>query len=170
MATFNPRGLKKNQSKIRTFSWILQFWTLLLAVKGQFLSFPDITSVAMKTALEKKIKNQTSPMLIIPLLAHRSISLRFLVFRSAEKTIAFKTTDNLFGIFSKLITFYNLGKKDQGRSFLLPNIFSLRTFPVFLHYQAQTRIRWLLKWNTLDIQLLNNQPLHFHSLFETNAI
>ena len=89
----------------------------------------------MKTALETKIKNQTSPMLIIPLLAHRSISSRFLVFRSAEKTIAFKTTESdLFVIFSKLITFYNLGKKDQGRSFLLPNIFSLRTFLVFLHY------------------------------------
>ena len=147
-------------------------WTLLLRVKGQFLSFADITSVAMKTALETKIKNQTSPMLIIPrpLLAHRSISARFLLFRSAEKTIAFKTTDNLFGIFSKLRTFYNLWKKDQGGTFLLPNIFSLRTFPVFLHYQAQTRIRWLLNWNTLDIQLLNNPPEHFHSLFETNAI
>ena len=145
-------------------------WTLLLAVKGQCLSFPDIISVAMKTTLETKIQNQTSPMLIIPLLAHRSISSRFLVFRSAEKTIAFKTADNLFGIFSKLITFYNLGKKDQGRSFLLPNIFSLRTFPVFLHYQAQTRIRWLFNWNTLDIQLVNNQPEHCHSLFETNAI
>ena len=145
-------------------------WTLLLGVKSQFLSFPDITSIAMKTALETKIKNQTSPTLIIPLLAHRSISSRFLVFRSAEKTIAFKTTDNLFGIFSKLMTFYNLGMKDQGQSFLLPNIFSLRTFPVFFHYQAQTRIRWLLNWNRLDIQLLNNQPEHFHSLFETNAI
>ena len=145
-------------------------WTLLLGVKGQFLSFPDITSVAMKTALETKIKNQTSPMLIISLLAHRSISSRFLVFRSAEKTIAFKTTDNLFGILSKLMTFYNLGMKDQGQSFLLPNIFSLRTFPVFLHYQPQTRIRSLLNWNTLDIQLLNNPPEHFHSLFETNAI
>ena len=39
----------------------------------------------MKTALETKIKNQTSPMLVIPLLTHRSISSRFLVFRSAEK-------------------------------------------------------------------------------------
>lgn len=122
-------------------------WTLLLGIKGQFLSFPDITSVTMKTALETKIKNQTSPMLIISLLAHRSISSRFLVFRSAEKTIAFKTTDNLFGIISKLMTFYNLGMKDQGQSFLLPNIFSLRTIPLFLHYQAQTRIRWLLNWN-----------------------
>ena len=124
-------------------------WTLLLGIKGQFLLFPDITSVAMKTALEMKIKNQTSPMLLISLLAHRSISSRFLVFRSAEKTIAFKTTDNLFGILSKckLMTFYNLGMKDQGQSFLLPNIFSLRTIPLFLHYQAQTRIRWLLNWN-----------------------
>ena len=61
--------------------------------------------------METKVKNQTTPMLIIPFLAHRSISSGLLVFRSAAKTIAFKTKDNLFRIFRKLMAFYYLGKE-----------------------------------------------------------
>ena len=67
----------------------------------------------MNTAMETKVKNQTTPMLIIPFLAHRSISSGLLVFRSAAKTIAFKTKDNLFRIFRKLMAFYYLGKEQS---------------------------------------------------------
>ena len=85
----------------------------------------------MNTAMETKIKNQTTPMLIIPFLAHRSISSGLLVFRSAAKTIAFKTKDNLFRIFRKLMVFYYLGKE-----------------------QSSVAIKHILPLNTLDIQLL----------------
>ena len=70
-------------------------------------------------------------MLIIPFLAHRSISSGLLVLRLAEKTIAFKTKDNLFRIFRKLMVFYYLGKE-----------------------QSSVAIKHILPLNTLDIQLL----------------
>ena len=70
-------------------------------------------------------------MLIIPFLAHRSISSGLLVFKSAAKTIAFKTKDNLCRIFRKLMAFYYLGKE-----------------------QSSVAIKHLLPLNTLDIQLL----------------
>ena len=95
-----------------------------MGVKGQFISFHNITSVATNTAMETKIKNQSSPMLIIPFLAHRSISSGLLVFRSAAKTIAFKTKDNLFRIFRKLMAFYNLDKEQL--SVAIKHLFPLK--------------------------------------------